>query len=65
VAAGTRQRHRVRDRYRIANTIAECWTMARYLMREKLEELGLHHFDPWAKLFADDLVSFRCKTGSR
>ncbi len=25
----------------IANTIAESWTMARYLMREKLEELGL------------------------
>jgi N12 class adenine-specific DNA methylase len=32
----------------IANTIAESWTMARYLMREKLEELGLHHFDAWA-----------------
>jgi len=30
----------------IANTIAESWTMARYLMRDKLEELGLHHFDP-------------------
>jgi len=29
----------------IANTIAESWTMARYLMRETLEELGLQHFD--------------------
>jgi hypothetical protein len=33
-----------------ANTIAESWTMARYLMRDKLEELGLHHFDAWANL---------------
>jgi N12 class adenine-specific DNA methylase len=41
----------------IANTIAESWTMARYLMRDKLEELGLHHFDAWAKLFADDIVN--------
>jgi N12 class adenine-specific DNA methylase len=41
----------------IANTIAESWTMARYLMREKLAELGLHHFDAWAKLFADEIVN--------
>src|ERR1700730_14035820 len=41
----------------IANTIAESWTMARYLLREKLEELGLHHFDAWAKLFADTVVT--------
>jgi len=40
----------------IANTIAESWTMARY-MRDKLEELGLHHFDAWAKLFADTVVT--------
>ena len=31
--------------------------MARYLMRDKLEELGLHHFDAWAKLFADTVVT--------
>src|SRR5438132_3773912 len=41
----------------IANTIAESWTMARYLMRDKLEELGLHHFDAWAQLFADTAVT--------
>jgi hypothetical protein len=41
----------------IANTIAESWTMARYLMGDKLEELGLHHFDAWAKLFADTVVT--------
>ncbi|MBV9898067.1 MAG: DEAD/DEAH box helicase family protein [Chloroflexi bacterium] len=41
----------------IANTIAESWTMARYLMRDKLEELGLHHFDAWAKLFAETVVT--------
>ena len=31
--------------------------MARYLMRDTLEELGLHHFDAWAKLFADTVVT--------
>jgi len=31
--------------------------MARYLMRDTLEELGLHHLDAWAKLFADDPVN--------
>jgi len=41
----------------IANTIAESWTMARYLMRERLEELGLQHFDAWAKLFAETVVT--------
>jgi N12 class adenine-specific DNA methylase len=41
----------------IANTIAESWTVARYLMRETLEELGLQHFDAWAKLFADTVVT--------
>lgn len=41
----------------IANTIAESWTMSRYLMRDKLEELGLQHFDAWAKLFADTVVT--------
>jgi hypothetical protein len=41
----------------IVNTIAESWTMARYLMRETLEELGLQHFDAWAKLFADTVVT--------
>ncbi len=41
----------------IANTIAESWTMARYLMRETLEELGLHHFDAWARLFAETVVT--------
>ncbi len=41
----------------IANTIAESWTMARYLMHSTLEELGLHHFDAWAKLFADTVVT--------
>jgi hypothetical protein len=34
----------------IANTIAESWTTARYLMLPTPEELGLHHFDAWAKL---------------
>src|SRR5438552_13814135 len=41
----------------IANTIAESWTMARYLMCDKLEEPGLHHFDAWAKLIADTVAT--------
>jgi N12 class adenine-specific DNA methylase len=41
----------------IANTIAESWTMARYLMRATLEELGLHHFDAWAKLFGETVTT--------
>ena len=31
--------------------------MARYLMLPTLQELGLHHFDAWAKLFADEIVN--------
>src|SRR5207245_5183541 len=31
--------------------------MERYLMRGRLEELGLHHFDAWAKLFADTVFT--------
>ena len=41
----------------IANTITESWTLARYLMLPTLEQLGLHHFDAWAKLFADTVVT--------
>ena len=35
----------------IANTIAEAWTMMRYLQLPELRQRGLHHFDPWAKTY--------------
>ena len=35
----------------IANTIAESWTMMRYLQLPELRRRGLHHFDPWAKTY--------------
>ena len=35
----------------IANTIAEAWTMMRYLQLPELRRRGLHHFDPWAKTY--------------
>jgi N12 class adenine-specific DNA methylase len=37
----------------VSNTIAELWTMMRYLMPDKLESLGLGHFDSWASQFAE------------
>src|SRR5207237_3065632 len=43
----------------IANTIAESWTMARYLMRARLEELGLQHFDAWAKLLGETVITLQ------
>ena len=35
----------------VANTIAEAWTMMRYLQLPELRRRGLHHFDPWAKTY--------------
>jgi len=35
----------------ISNTIAELWTMMRYLQKPLLEEKGMQHFDAWAKTF--------------
>ena len=35
----------------IANTIAEAWTMQRYLQLPELRRRGLHHFDAWAKTY--------------
>ena len=37
----------------VANTIAEMYTMMRYLQRPMLEAKGLSHFDPWAKTFGE------------
>lgn len=37
----------------IANTVAEMYTMMRYLQEPMLESKGLQHFDTWAKTFGD------------
>jgi N12 class adenine-specific DNA methylase len=36
----------------VTNTLAEVFTLQRYFQYSTLENLGLTHFDPWAKLFA-------------
>ena len=41
----------------IANTIAEMYTMMRYLQSPMLEEKGLQHFDAWAKTFGETTES--------
>lgn len=37
----------------IANTMAEMWTMQRYLQPEYLRAHGLQHFDAWAQTFGE------------
>lgn len=37
----------------VANTIAELWTMMRYLQFPTLNEKGLQHFDAWASTFGE------------
>ena len=41
----------------IANTIAEMYTMMRYLQEPMLEEKGMQHFDAWAKTFGQTTES--------
>jgi N12 class adenine-specific DNA methylase len=37
----------------VSNTLAEVFSMMRYLQLELLEEKGIAHFDAWAQLFAE------------
>lgn len=37
----------------IANTMAEMWTMQRYLQPQYLRDHGLQHFDAWAQTFGE------------
>jgi N12 class adenine-specific DNA methylase/2'-5' RNA ligase len=37
----------------VANTMAEMWTMQRYLQPDYLREHGLQHFDAWANTFGE------------
>lgn len=40
----------------ISNTLAEMFTMQRYLQNERLDELNIRHFDMWAKMFGQTEV---------
>ncbi|MCP4665843.1 MAG: N-6 DNA methylase, partial [Deltaproteobacteria bacterium] len=37
----------------VSNTIAEMYTMMRYMSYDRLESMGIKHFDQWANMFAD------------
>jgi hypothetical protein len=37
----------------VSNSMVELYTMERYLMRGRLKELGLAHFDQWASTFGE------------
>ena len=41
----------------ISNTLAEMYTMLRYLAPEMLSERSVNHFDPWAANFAEAVTS--------
>jgi hypothetical protein len=45
----------------IANSVAEMYTMMRYLQGDRLRELGLEHFDAWANQFGDIVTSLEMK----
>jgi hypothetical protein len=36
----------------VSNSIAEMYTMMRYLRYDRLQEMGIKHFDQWANMFA-------------
>ncbi len=41
----------------VSNTLAEVYTMMRYLQADMLEEQGLGHFDAWSQCYADAVPS--------
>ena len=55
----------------VSNSMTELYTMQRYLQHDKLQELGLQHFDAWASTFGEMVTAielapegtgFRAKT---
>lgn len=46
----------------ISNTIAELWTMLRYLAPQTMKDLGLDSFDGWASIFADTVENMEQTT---
>jgi len=55
----------------VSNSMTELYTMQRYLQHDKLQEMGLQHFDAWASTFGETVTAlelapegtgFRAKT---
>ncbi len=42
----------------ISNSIAEMFTMQRYMQYDELDRVGATHFDAWAKLYADAITDW-------
>jgi N12 class adenine-specific DNA methylase len=49
----------------VSNTIAELWTMQRYLQPNALKERGLDKFDSWASIFGRAITSSELKADGR
>jgi N12 class adenine-specific DNA methylase len=47
----------------VSNTIAEAWTMMRYLRPDMLKELGIEQFDSFLGVFADEVVQWEMTAG--
>lgn len=45
----------------VSNTMAELYTMQRYLQYDRLKELGLVHFDAWASTFGQTTTELELK----
>lgn len=45
----------------VSNSMAELYTMQRYLQGKLLKELGLSHFDAWASQFGETVTSMELK----
>ena len=45
----------------ISNTVAEIYTVQRYLQPDLLQKLGLSHFDAWAQMFGDTITELELK----
>lgn len=42
----------------ISNSMAELYTVQRYLQMDRLREMGLEHFDAWASVFGETINSY-------
>ncbi len=45
----------------VSNTMAELYTMQRYLQYDRLKQLGLLHFDSWASSFGETVTELELK----
>ena len=45
----------------VANSMTEIYTMQKYLQSDRLEELGLKHFDCWASNFGETVTAYEVR----